>query len=241
MRLSVAQLQMLFHYDPDTGVLLRHPHKKPVNLRAKGGARPTVEVGGYRYSALRLVWALVTGEWPKHTAYAVRTHNQDSFDLRWSNLYVVPDGKKECGRCRQVLPTIAFYVTKVDKSRAVKRRIAGYCRACNKAVAVEHRLRDATYAHRLKLQKYNMTPEDYTAMLKEQFGGCAICKRHPQEKRRLAVDHCHTTGRVRGLLCAPCNVSLGAFDDDPRRLLEAAKYLLKNQAPKNYTAPKTNV
>lgn len=73
---------------------------------------------------------------------------------------------------------------------------------------------------------YGMTHEDYDALLYRQNLGCAICGRRP-EKRALAVDHCHETGRVRGLLCHKCNPGIGIFCDDPALLLKAADYLLK--------------
>src|SRR6266508_7031334 len=64
---------------------------------------------------------------------------------------------------------------------------------------------------------------EYDALLESQGGGCAICGDVP--KGRLVVDHEHETGRVRGLLCSACNVALGFFKDDPRRLASAANYL----------------
>jgi hypothetical protein len=60
--------------------------------------------------------------------------------------------------------------------------------------------------------KYGITLEQYNLMLSDQGGTCAICGVPPGEKRALAVDHCHKTGRVRALLCASCNVRLGAYE-----------------------------
>jgi hypothetical protein len=68
--------------------------------------------------------------------------------------------------------------------------------------------------------KYGITPEQYDEMLEAQGGGCAICGK-PPGKTALHVDHCHETGRVRGLLCFSCNAGLGQFKHDPE-LLEAA-------------------
>ena len=62
-------------------------------------------------------------------------------------------------------------------------------------------------------QKYGLTPEEYNRMFENQSGCCAICKKHQSEfKRRLAVDHDHGTGQVRGLLCGACNVLLGSME-----------------------------
>jgi hypothetical protein len=97
-----------------------------------------------------------------------------------------------------------------------------------KAPVTAWRLRnkDKVAAHKRKA-KYGLDDETYTRMLEMQAGKCAICDA-PQEKQRygkLHVDHCHSSGEVRGLLCAACNTSLGLFRDSPRFLRLAASYL----------------
>lgn len=73
---------------------------------------------------------------------------------------------------------------------------------------------------------FRMTPEEYDALLEKQKGLCAICERHFSNfKRRLAVDHCHHTGKIRGLLCASCNSGLGKLQDDIEYLKAAINYL----------------
>lgn len=72
--------------------------------------------------------------------------------------------------------------------------------------------------------KHGITLDEYNAMLAAQNGRCAICFALP-EKKRLSIDHCHATLKIRGLLCAPCNHALGFFKDEPKRLREAANYL----------------
>lgn len=72
--------------------------------------------------------------------------------------------------------------------------------------------------------KYGMTPQDYDSMYEKQGGRCAICS---ESFDLLCVDHCHTKGHVRGLLCSPCNTSLGHMADDADRLRRAADYLEK--------------
>ena len=64
-------------------------------------------------------------------------------------------------------------------------------------------------------------------MLVEQGGGCAICGREAWEERcgKLHVDHCHASGKVRGLLCEKCNHGIGEFRDDPVLLVQAVAYL----------------
>lgn len=79
------------------------------------------------------------------------------------------------------------------------------------------------------LRKFNITLKDYNKMFEGQQGCCAICKKHQLEfKTKLHVDHCHITGKVRGLLCYNCNRALGLFQDDLTVLKESVNYLNTN-------------
>src|SRR6266851_7644995 len=71
---------------------------------------------------------------------------------------------------------------------------------------------------------YGISVEEYDALLARQNGKCAICREKP-EGQTLCVDHCHVTGRIRGLLCRNCNVGLGNYRDDPRLMRAGAAYL----------------
>jgi hypothetical protein len=73
------------------------------------------------------------------------------------------------------------------------------------------------------VRKYNLTANEYDAMLAAQGGGCAICSRRPG-KTPLHVDHDHATGRVRGILCHQCNWYLGTIDADPNILPRLIAY-----------------
>lgn len=75
-------------------------------------------------------------------------------------------------------------------------------------------------------RNYGITPEDYNEMFEAQEGCCAICSTHQVSmKHKLHVDHCHKTGKVRGLLCKNCNLALGNFQDSTKLLLKAIQYL----------------
>ena len=117
----------------------------------------------------------------------------------------------------------------------------GSCKECRRATEKENWLKninrpsrhpDAKRKERLK-RVFGITPEDYDSMLLKQKNVCAICKLpnhwNRRDKSRLAIDHDHKTGLVRGLLCHPCNQSLGLMQDDPSRLIAAAAYLLQNE------------
>ncbi len=97
------------------------------------------------------------------------------------------------------------------------------------------RANNPEYERRRKLiERYGITPEQYTELLVAQGGCCAICRqqetaRHNTSIRvqKLAVDHCHITGKVRGLLCQDCNRGISKFHDDPILLQKAIDYLSK--------------
>jgi len=73
---------------------------------------------------------------------------------------------------------------------------------------------------------FNLTIEDYNILFEKQNGCCAICNRHQTEfKKRLAIDHCHTTNVIRGLLCSSCNTALGLLKDNIGALRNAIEYL----------------
>lgn len=82
------------------------------------------------------------------------------------------------------------------------------------------------YSYRYLIRKHNgMTENQYSEMMSKQNGQCSICKKPPL-KRRLAVDHNHDTGKVRGLLCDKCNLGLGYFNDNVELLTKALDYLV---------------
>lgn len=80
------------------------------------------------------------------------------------------------------------------------------------------------------IRKYNISLQEYEKMLEEQKGSCKICNTEAKQssKKRLFVDHCHTTGKVRGLLCHHCNSMIGLAKDNVDILLNAVTYLKGN-------------
>jgi hypothetical protein len=111
-----------------------------------------------------------------------------------------------------------------------------WCKLCHRGYVAEWRSRhpeavvemNRRNKARRKYQyrtRYGITPERYDAMSAAQEGKCAICAKQYPEGMRLDVDHCHTTGTVRGLLCRGCNTSIGKLRDDPVLLRRAASYI----------------
>lgn len=80
--------------------------------------------------------------------------------------------------------------------------------------------------HQYNCLKYGITSQDYLKILQAQNGGCAICGK-PANRRKLDIDHCHLTGRVRGLLCPDCNIGIGRLGDSTEHLKKALIYLEK--------------
>lgn len=75
-------------------------------------------------------------------------------------------------------------------------------------------------------RRYGISPERYSEMLAEQYFCCAICQSPEEEQtRRFSVDHNHTTGQIRGLLCHRCNAGLGLFLEKEDLLASAISYL----------------
>lgn len=84
------------------------------------------------------------------------------------------------------------------------------CKSCASIKANESVIKKyGTYRNANLIKIYGITSDDYDQMYEKQKGKCLICER----ERTLVIDHCHTTGKIRGLLCTGCNTGLGLFQD----------------------------
>ena len=137
---------------------------------------------------------------------------------------------KTCNKCKKTKPLEMFSI----HSQGVGRRHPR-CNDCRNKDAREYYAlnRERLLAkqkgrdyHKTGLKKFNLTPEEYAQMLEEQNGVCAICNT-PPTTQRLAVDHDHETGKVRGLLCRKCNFGIGYLQDNVETLAQAIVYLNK--------------
>lgn len=80
---------------------------------------------------------------------------------------------------------------------------------------------------RILKSRYGITPEQFNTLYDNQFGKCAICQQ--TYHATLHIDHDHSNGKIRGLLCNNCNRGLGHFKDSPELLANASKYLISTK------------
>lgn len=78
-------------------------------------------------------------------------------------------------------------------------------------------------------RQYGLEWDEYQQMVEEQDGNCAICGQKDPDRPRLSIDHDHYSGRVRGLLCFPCNTGIGKLQDNYDLVQRAADYLKEAQ------------
>jgi len=136
--------------------------------------------------------------------------------------------EKLCNTCGTNKPLTEYYSTKGTKDG-----LRGECKCCNKAATKARRqgpkrkqILDKQIDSQMK-RLYGIGLDDYNKMLEDQGGKCAICNTSEPGHggNRFCIDHCHTTGKVRGLLCMPCNVSIGHLKDNVQLLEKALNYV----------------
>jgi len=128
---------------------------------------------------------------------------------------------RTCSACRQNLPLSAF-----TKNRSAKDGLAYRCRSCS-SLSMKRSAEKHPHLHRRgKLRRrYGMTIEAFDALFTIQNESCAVCLAELPLWRDRHVDHCHTTGRVRGILCGYCNRAIGCAKENPKALRAMADYL----------------
>lgn len=133
---------------------------------------------------------------------------------------------KKCIDCSEEKEDWEFE-SSIDKETG-RMKMRRYCRECRNE-------RQRKCGREKDLYRwYGITIKQYELMAKKQKEVCAICSQPETLKRydkitHLAVDHCHKTGSVRGLLCNNCNRAIGLLKNNPKLLRKAAKYLEKEQ------------
>lgn len=142
---------------------------------------------------------------------------------------------KACTLCGEDKPLTDYYADNRTRDGKCQR-----CKPCHDIYAKGWKSRNRektleynrTHYHRsgVHYRRYGLTKEQFDALLQSQQGVCAICQQPETvivrgRLRPLHIDHDHTTGRVRGLLCSACNTAIGKMKDDPSILRAAATYL----------------
>lgn len=144
---------------------------------------------------------------------------------------------KKCGRCGFHLPSSAFGLANNSPDGLQK-----WCRNCRAehrdACRQENRTKAYQRYHSItpeerkamhfrgRLKKYGLSEAEFWRIYKSQGGRCAICRNECPTGKELAIDHCHETGVVRGLLCINCNQLIGHAHDSPDVLSSAIEYLV---------------
>jgi hypothetical protein len=135
-------------------------------------------------------------------------------------------GNGICIDCKVEFPLSLGMLTK---------RKSGRCKECLRKWHANYRATRPDHRSTWLEKWYGITHAKYVEMWNDQNGLCAICL-HPEVTftkvgtlRPLCVDHCHETGKVRGLLCSLCNNGIGRLEDDPQLVQNALNYLIKNK------------
>lgn len=134
-------------------------------------------------------------------------------------------GMKVCTKCEKMRTFKFFYTQRKSPDGLLSK-----CIDCALEEAKQQRKIGSGRIREAHLQKkYKIGVVDYDRMFAEQGGACAVCGE--EEEGYLHVDHDHTTGKVRGLLCKSCNIGLGMFKDSQGRLANAIDYLEGCKSP----------
>ncbi len=154
----------------------------------------------------------------------------------------IPDDSKRCYKCESVKPRTAFHRCKTNPDG-----LQYHCKECANGFANEYWARkgkefrkkyNEKYKGKMKVSRrksnfkrqYGISPEIYLAMFAAQGNCCSICKGTESRTRwksefAFHVDHCHKTGKVRGIICSKCNVGLGISGDTLESVLRMVEYL----------------
>jgi hypothetical protein len=101
---------------------------------------------------------------------------------------------------------------------------------CSSCKIKEEKRKQKEYDLKGSYKKYGLTVEIYNEMFIKQNGSCVLCGTHQSAlTKNLAVDHCHASSKIRGLLCQNCNLMLGFAKDNIETLEKAIKYLKKEK------------
>lgn len=148
--------------------------------------------------------------------------------------------KKFCKKCQIEKPVSDFGRNKKEKDG-----LSFYCKRCNCDHNRESRIKNgwepkpngrpksdipyperrSSYKRLSNLKRFGLTEDSYKLMLDRQNNSCAICKKIFIPTSKAYIDHCHLSGRVRGILCMNCNIALGHVNDNVTIIQKMIDYL----------------
>ena len=121
---------------------------------------------------------------------------------------------KTCKKCKEQKP-----VTEFGKDKRVKSGLTARCKSCNNSAIYAYKKQNPHLSKNLHLlSRYKITLEDKENIIAKQNGKCKICENKLDRGIHTCVDHCHTTGKVRGVLCSACNKLLGHANENQKAL-----------------------
>ena len=213
---SIDLVKEMLSYIPDTGEIYwaKSPSKNVYAGESAGCEKATrkdkdgnsvsysyIRLNGQSIPSARIAWVLHHGEWPNGR---VKFNDSNPLNLKAENL------------------TLNKSLPKTYDFKAQEDRVSYYR---------EHRkVYKTDYTDKDLQRKYGISLLEYSQIFMAQGGKCAICGTEDPgtrngEKKAFAVDHCHTTGKVRGLLCEACNTGIGKLKEDVEILQSAIRYL----------------
>lgn len=163
---------------------------------------------------------------------------------------------KACARCKREFPTSVFATTVHGEIR-----LRAYCQSCHRAVNAESALRRREIVKKHKIEyrkrryltikdkmrtrelriKYGLSREEFNEMGRLAGWKCEICSLPVREgvkgRSQLHLDHCHTTGKPRGILCSVCNTGIGKLGDNAKSLERALAYLSRAETKIEHLIP----
>jgi len=132
--------------------------------------------------------------------------------------------KRTCKRCNENKTCDNFFIVKSKNKNQY--RFNTPCKDCYKQ-KYQNEDRKKYIKFYLKKRNFGISESEYNTMLKTQNNCCAICGIDRKAiTKDFAIDHCHSTGKIRGLLCSNCNIGIGMFNDNIDVLNKAIKYLM---------------
>lgn len=125
---------------------------------------------------------------------------------------------KDCTKCGESKHSSHFWKDKTKPSG-----LHSQCKPCAKEVRKKNYCPKRAKGWKLK-EKYSITLDKFESMYEDQGGLCKVCNDSERSEEGLCVDHCHTTGTVRGLLCSGCNKALGLLSENADYMINLIEY-----------------